>query len=254
MVQCSWKICFSFQRKEFTMELYGVRYAKNFKYATWEAIYKDNVIKKETQEFIFLYYIAKYNGKTILIDTGFRDKKTASDMGITLLDIESEVQDILKDSKNIDVIFITHSHFDHINNLDLYAKASIIISKAEYDIAMKESPKSVRNTLSIANVKLIEDEYTLDGKLRFKVIGGHSLGSSVIYFDEGEKNYVITGDECYIRDNISKNIPVGFFVDTQKNERFIKDSYIKGIIPLCFHDVTMFDDYPQVSENIIKIV
>jgi glyoxylase-like metal-dependent hydrolase (beta-lactamase superfamily II) len=175
-------------------------------------------------------------------------------MGITLLDVENEIENIIGDPFCIDIIFITHSHFDHIDNLDLYDKPSIIISKLEYDITMDKSPNSVKEKLESNNVILVEDEYIFDDKFRFKVIGGHTLGSSVIYFEEGKQNYVITGDECYACDNISRNIPNGSCTDNQKNEKFISDTYNKGLIPLPYHDNKIFLKYTQISKNIVRII
>lgn len=237
------------------MELYAIRYGENFVYANYGVVYKgaENATQK-VPEFIFLYYLAKYNGKVILFDTGFRDETTALSMGITLIDVRNEIKNIIDDTLCIDTIFITHSHFDHINNLDLYNKPSIIMSRLEHNIAMNESPISVRTQLKSNNVILIEDEYIFDDKFRFKVIGGHTPGSSVIYFEEKNKNYVITGDECYACDNILKNIPNGNCADYQKNEKFISDAHNKKLIPLPYHDNKVFSNFMQISKNIAKII
>ncbi len=237
------------------MELYAIRYGENFKYATYGTIYRgaENAAEK-VSGFIFVYYLAKYNDKVMLFDTGFRDETTAVNMGITLLDVEHEVKNILDDPLGIDMIFITHSHFDHIDNLDLYKNSQIIIAKTEYDIAMNERPIPVQTQLRSKHPVLIEDEYVFDNKFYFKVIGGHTPGSSVIYFEEKDKNYVITGDECYVCDNMLKNIPNGMCTDYLKNEEFIADGHNKGLIPLPYHDNKVFADYEQISENIVRII
>lgn len=239
------------------MELYAIRYGENFSYANYGTIYKgaENPDEK-VPGFIFMYYLAKYNGRVILFDTGFRDEGTASSMGITLKDVKNEIKNVIGNPFCIDIIFITHSHFDHINNLDLYNKSSIIISKSEYDIAMSESPNPVKAHLksNSNNIILIKNEYIFDQKFRFKVIGGHTPGSSVIYFDDGNQNYVITGDECYAVENISKNIPNGNYTNSQKNAKFISDAHNKKLIPLPYHDNKIFSNYKQVSANIAKII
>jgi glyoxylase-like metal-dependent hydrolase (beta-lactamase superfamily II) len=168
--------------------------------------------------------------------------------------VENELKNIIDDQFCIDIIFITHSHFDHIDSLDLYNKPSIIISKTEYNIAINKSPNPVKQQLNSNNVILIDDEYILDNKFRFKVIGGHTPGSSVVYFEDENKNYVITGDECYVCDNILKNIPNGNYTDSQKNEEFISDAHSKRLIPLPYHDNKLFSNYMQISKNIVKII
>lgn len=236
------------------MELYAIRYGENFAYAKYNTIYRDKGNSEEIVEFIFLYYMAKYNGKIILFDTGFRDKTTAINMGITLIDVENEVENIIGNRDCIDTIFITHSHFDHIDNLDLYKNSCIVISKLEYDTANNKSSNSIKARLKASSIITVEEEYIFDGKFSFKVIGGHTVGSSVIYFEEGKKRYVITGDECYMCDNILKNVPNGLYTDGQKNEKFIYNAYNEGLIPLPFHDVKVFENYEQKSKNIVKII
>lgn len=236
------------------MELYAVKYGEDFKFAKYENVLKGMGKTGRVTDFIFLQYILKHNGKVILIDTGFRDEKVAEKMGVTLLDVDSEVNSIIGDKNNIDTILITHSHFDHIDNLDLYEKPTVIISKKEYDFAMNKSPKPVKTRLKENNVVLVDDEYIFDNKFRFKVIGGHTPGSSVIYFEDNGKNYVIASDECYLCDNIYKNVPNGSCYDSDSNEKFISDAYNKGIIPLPFHDISIFKQYERVSENIVRII
>ncbi|MDP4089832.1 MAG: MBL fold metallo-hydrolase [Bacillota bacterium] len=232
------------------MELYAIRYAKNFAYVNNKA---DDSGEKES-DFIFLYYLAKYNGRVILFDTGFRDEEAAAGMGITLIDVKDEVRHILVDPSCVDTIFITHSHFDHIGNLDLYDKASVIIPKQEYDIAFKEGSAAVKARLVAGDVVLVEDHYLFEDKFRFQVIGGHTPGSSVIYFEEYNKSYVIAGDECYSCDNIFSNVPNDYCADHQKNAEFIADAHNRNLIPLPYHDNKIILNYDRVSENISRII
>lgn len=86
--------------------------------------------------------------------------------------------------------------FDHIDYLDLFDTPEIIISKLDYDIALEKCSQSIKEKLLQCNVVTVENEYIYDNLFRFKVIGGHSNGSSVVYFKLDNNDYVITGDEC----------------------------------------------------------
>ena len=81
------------------------------------------------------------------------------------------------------------------------------------------------------NVITVEDEFIFDNKFKFKVIGGHSIGSSVIYFEDNGENYVITGDRsCYNCSNLIENRPIGIYSNTEKNESFISDALQKSAL------------------------
>lgn len=237
------------------MELYAIKYGENFKYGTYGTVFKgvenaDEIIPG----FAFTFYLIKYKEKLILIDTGFCNEDTAKDLGITLNHIEDEVKRVLPSPESVDAIIITHSHFDHINNLDMYSNATVYISKAEYEIAMKEAPDSVKERLRTGDVVQFEEEYLLEDKFLIKVIGGHTVGSSVIYFTDNEVKYVITGDECYVGDNIRKNIPIGNYYHANDNKSFIQDAHEKGLIPFTFHDKTIYESYEKISDYIVRIL
>ena len=128
------------------MRLYAIRYAENFKYGTYDSVYRDIEEKgKKIEKFAFLYYLAEHEGKYTLIDTGFRDKTLATNMGVTLLDVEQELLNVFGKIPQIHKVILTHSHWDHVNNLDLYQGASVVLSQETYNSIMQEGEIAVKN-------------------------------------------------------------------------------------------------------------
>ena len=126
------------------MRLYAIRYASDFKYGTYGTVYRDAENPNEAiEEFAFLYYLAEYNGKYTLIDTGFRDEKLALDMGVTLLDVEKEILSVFGKVPQINKVILTHNHWDHVNNLDLYRDISVVMAGATYQSIMQEGEEAV---------------------------------------------------------------------------------------------------------------
>lgn len=234
------------------MELYAIRYGTApfpLKYT-----FRDRAGSSEDAATDWLFYLAKINGKALLVDTGFRDAADATHWGLMFTGAEKELDELLA-GKQVDTVVITHSHFDHINNLDLYPEAEIVIAKEALRQALEEKPEAVKRVLRAGNVTCVEDETLLEGVLRFKVIGGHDVGSSVLYFSEGGKDFVLTGDECYACANILENRPIGtIFADAEKNAAFTLDAHLRDLIPLPCHDRAVFGAYPSVSENIARII
>lgn len=232
------------------MELYAIKFGES--QLDEKYIYRD-VHTDEKTLISWSYYLAKYGSKTILFDVGFRDQAAADQWGITLFDVEEEIREVA-DLNQVDVVFITHSHFDHIDNIDLYPNSLLVISNDEYVHALQHGKEAVQERLRGENILTIQDEYIFDEKFKFKVIGGHTIGSSVIYFEENDKNYVITGDECYLCNNMLENRPVGICAKTEKNEAFIDNARQKGLIPLPYHDLNLFHTYKEVSRHIVRII
>lgn len=66
--------------------------------------------------------------------------------------------------------------------------------------------------------------------------GGHSVGSCIVEITSDAEEYIIAGDEIYMRDCIRKQIPTGASYNIEKSTHFI-DKYCNGeyTVLLC-HD------------------
>lgn len=237
------------------MKLYAVRYGKQFKYGTRGTVFRgDGHPDEPIEEFSFFYYLAEYNGTYVLFDTGFRDKALAADMGVILLPAEKEIEQVFGRMPDISTIILTHSHWDHADNLDLYPEAEVIMAAKTKEILLESGTKPVKQRLSGPGITTVEAGCVVLEKFRFRVTGGHTPDSSVVFFEESGTEYVITGDECYLCDNLTKNIPIGISADAARNEEFIRRAHEKGLVPLPFHDVSVLTKYPRLSENIAEII
>ena len=234
------------------MEIYAVHFASGFKYADYRTIYHNDERTMLVPGFVFMYYVAKIGEHVVLFDTGFRSEETAKGYGTHLLDVREEV--LALTGGRADRIFITHEHFDHVENLDLHQGADIIVAKDAWEEIQRAYPMITSQLIQASTIQIVEDEFEVQGLFRFKVIGGHTKGSSVIYFTEGAKKFVISGDETYLLDNFEKQIPNGNVYNLEKNQAFIKHVRDEGIIPLPSHDASVLEKYPKVSEHIVRIM
>ncbi len=233
------------------MELYAVHYANEFKYADYRTIYHNDERSGLVPGFVFLYYVAKIGKQVVLFDTGFRSKETAKGYDTHLHEVEKEV--LALTGGRADIIFITHEHFDHVENLDLYQGSEIIVSTAAWKEIQNAYPKLVGQLMQTSKIQLVEDVFEA-GPFRFKVISGHTKGSAVIYFSTGEEKFVISGDETYLLDNFERQIPNGIVYSLEKNMEFIKQVHNEGIIPLPSHDSAVIEKYPRISRHIVRII
>ncbi|MCR5609979.1 MAG: MBL fold metallo-hydrolase [Lachnospiraceae bacterium] len=237
------------------MKLYAVWYGKDFKYGTRGSVYKDCQNPDEIlDEFVFLYYIAEVGDTLIYIDTGFRDKALAEKMGITLFEVGHEIKQVFG-GKRAKIVMLTHTHWDHVNNLDLYQDAEIIVSDLAYSTMLNYVNVSdkVKN-MNWNKFTKVTKELDVENFFRFVVIGGHTPDSAIIKFQVGNKNYVITGDECYLCDNLTKELPVGSYVSSEKNKVFIHEMRKEGRIPFTFHDKSILENGKKITEHIIQVL
>ena len=130
----------------FSDSLYCIKYGEST-YST-KYIFADDKENKQIA-FDWLFYLIKTKNKNILIDCGFYSKNL-----IKLYEINYKSPIIILNENDIkpdDItdIIITHSHFDHIENIVNFSNANIYIQEDEFKFYMndKYSNKSVVNFL-----------------------------------------------------------------------------------------------------------
>ena len=231
------------------LKIYAVRYGRSM-FLNKFVFYGDK--SGGSVPFSWMFYYLEYGDKKILIDTGFNDPKMAGIFGIT--DFKDPVA-ILKDNginaDQITDVIITHSHFDHIGNAHRFKNARFIINKDELAGLNKgKSQGEVKKFLSVnSKLESFDDSYLLYNMFNIKKTGGHTQGSSVVFFKYGNKEYCFSGDEVYLMDNFAKNIGNGTVYNHGNNMGFI-DLINKGDYRLfIFHD----NRYLSPKERFIKV-
>jgi len=121
--------------------------------------------------------------------------------------------------KDVDTVVLTHSHADHIENLDMFPKAKVYMHSG----ASVEVPRA---TL------LDDDEFELCKGVRLVHTPGH-CPEEISVFVEADRRYVIAGDTIPLEDNFFKNIPPRLNCDPELALQSIKKirDYADVIIP-----------------------
>ncbi|MGN0494531.1 MAG: hypothetical protein ACI4F7_12860, partial [Acutalibacteraceae bacterium] len=58
----------------------------------------------------------------------------------------------------------------------------------------------------------------------------------IVQITDGEKTYIIAGDECYMRECLEKQIPTGSSYNPEKSRAFIQKFAVEGYTVLLCHD------------------
>lgn len=195
--------------------LVAFKYGESF-FPSQIAFYQDKL--NIELPFAWLFYLIRYRGYNILVDTGVSDLNEFKKYGFHLHKFTEPIKLIeyygLKPDDITDVI-ITHSDFDHIADINNYFNANIYIQDVEFQ-RYKDKIKIKDNIITFV------DEICVHDILLVKCIGGHTKGSSIVTFNCNKLQYILAGDECYLNESIEKEIPVGRFYDIEKSREFIR--------------------------------
>ena len=183
----------------------------------------------------FAYYIEK-DGKKILVDAGIEDidtvnlTKTSKDMwqrGENEYSLADNLEKINVSAEDIDYVFITHSHYDHISGLKHLKKAKIVMSESEYNyLVCGDNPHSkfLSDTIEFLKSANRDGKLTLvknlfcDNGISCIVLGGHTPGSMMVYVED----FLFTGDNLYLLDTIKKGVPIGFSGEPENAKKALK--------------------------------
>ena len=175
----------------------------------------------------FVFYLIETEDKKILVDVGCDDGAgfTMSIFQLPVLVLEDYG---LKASDITDVV-ITHAHHDHIAAVAYYSNAVIHIQEGEYEVGKEYIPSTFK-------VHTFDNEFMLCDHVVVRNIGGHSYGSSIVICQLGEKNYILCGDECYVKACFDRQLPTGVSTRPEVSRRFLQEYSGVHDIPLLFHE------------------
>lgn len=181
----------------------------------------------------FVIYLIQDGKRNILIDAGCNDGA-----GFVMSLFEKPLN-ILREyglmPEDITDIVITHHHHDHIEAVKDYPKAIIHMQKDEYELGKGYIPADMP-------VELFEEEKWLAEGLLVRKIGGHSKGSCIVLCKHHNQDYVLCGDECYVKECFERGIATGSSYAPEVSERFIRDYGNGQYKLLLFHEPNILRD------------
>ena len=137
--------------------------------------------------------------------------------------VRSVIKDLLK-KKKIDKVFISHLHFDHCSNLDLFKDPKIYINENELKNLVENNEdsdlyKPLLKIIDEYDVYTFNDEMNISNNIKIVLTYGHTVGHSSLEFQEGERRVLVAGDAIKsLNDYLNSNE----YGNAQNPEEYIK--------------------------------
>ena len=155
--------------------------------------------------------LIKTGDRLIVVDTSSRYMRPA---------LKSSLKMIGVFAKDVDTVVLTHYHPDHIENVDLFPNARVLIHSGEDE--------------TLDGAEVIEGDATIAKGVELRYTPGHTWDSMSVFVegDDGKK-YVVAGDAVPTRDNILKDLPPRLHVCRDLSMKSIKTicDYADVIVP-----------------------
>lgn len=173
-------------------------------------------------------------GHTILFDTGpFRVRPI----------LLNALKQLHLAPQDIDTIFLTHLHWDHVENLDLFPNAEVLTPRSEFEYAAAPRPNDwgtppyVRDILRGMRVTLLpEQEQEIFPGVSTLLLPGHSVGLQGLVVDNGEERAVLASDALWSARDATRAVPDVAFFDPVKAQASLDRALSAGDIFYPGHD------------------
>lgn len=160
------------------------------------------------------------------------------------------------DFKDVEHVILTHLHWDHAGNCDLFPEARLWAQAEEFRYALAPGRffrKSFLAPLSgwaypppylLPNLGFVEGETELLPGIRLLPVPGHTPGSQAVLVDTEEGVYAIAGDAVMCYENLERDVPPGFHVQVDDCVESMDLLRRRATHVLPSHDYRVFYDGP----------
>jgi N-acyl homoserine lactone hydrolase len=194
------------------------------------------------------YLIAHPKG-SLMWDTGLSDGLAAEPDGKKADEVfhvrlkqtlASQFKKIGRDPGDVKYLGLSHMHFDHIGNVGLFPRSTLLMQKEEHDSAFGADPKKFGNdpanypTLKDNPVKTLSGDFDVfgDGSVVIKRAPGHTPGHQALFLKlKKTGNVLLSGDLVHFTENWKNKRVPGFNFDKEASlksmneaEKFLKDN------------------------------
>ncbi len=191
-------------------EIIRIKYADSLLPESWVYAGGD---KQKKLPIIFSVFLVIAGGRKILVDAGC-ETMAGFEMRHHITPMEALKQHGYTPSDITDII-ITHADHDHIECVKYFPNATVHIQRDELT-------RGKEYLTANADVRTFDNAYLLTDGLIIRHIGGHTVGSSVVECYKDGTIYVLCGDECYSRYNLTNKVPTATSVSPADSAAFIE--------------------------------
>ena len=252
-----------------TYEVYALKYAHHDRRAS------ENFIGGDPHDgpmpLDYFVWLVRGEGREIVVDTGF-SAAMARKRGRLHLRCPSEALRLMDvDAAKVKDVVITHLHYDHVGNFELFPSATLHLQEREMHYATgrymcsecfrgafeAEDVSGVVRRLYDGRVRFHDGESQLFPGISLHLIGGHTMGLQVMRVATRRGNVVLASDASHFSANMEEARPfpivwsVADMIDGYSRLRALADSPAH-IIP--GHDPLVMERYPAASAKLQGIV
>jgi glyoxylase-like metal-dependent hydrolase (beta-lactamase superfamily II) len=209
-------------------------------------------LEPKVTDFPLICWYIEGSDKRILVDTGGEDPSKAHHRWQPYRrekdqSIESALKKVGVRCEDIDIVIITHLHWDHSGSNDLFPRAKIIVQEEELETARSPFPSTthayIRRVIDNVDYTVISGDKEVARGVNVLLTPGHTYGLQGVLVEGEKRRIFIAGDTLPLFANFEQDPPgiSNIFVDLRKYyESLDKIARLSAFI-LPGHDPRVFE-------------
>jgi N-acyl homoserine lactone hydrolase len=218
-------------------------------------------------------YLIVHAKGSLMWDAGNPDALASIPEGKTMYEIftfrvtkplAKQLEEIGAKPESIQYLGISHLHGDHVGNVNLFPKATLLMQKEEYAAGFGAEPGKFGfdptgyATLKANPVKQLEGDYDVfgDGSVVIKRMLGHTPGHQALFLKLAKTgNILLSGDLVHFTENWEHRYVPGFNFDKEQSlktmdaaDKFIKENHAQLWIQHDLEQNATINHVPQFYE------
>jgi glyoxylase-like metal-dependent hydrolase (beta-lactamase superfamily II) len=169
----------------------------------------------------YFFWVIRNRDRTIVVDTGFSAAGGANRKRTSVLDVATALRALGVDPQAAPPVVVTHAHYDHIGNLDLFPGSPVIMAAAEYTFwtgphahrtqlhhSVEDAELAyLRRASSEGRVETFAGRHDLAPGVQLIEVGGHTPGQSVVRVDTDDGVVLLASDAIHYYEEYERDMP-----------------------------------------------
>ncbi len=169
----------------------------------------------------YFFWILQSDASTVIVDTGFNEHAGRKRGRTLLLQPREALRTLDIDPDSVEDVIVTHGHYDHIGNVDLFSAARIHMTASEY--AFWTSPMARHTQFSFyaepkeldhleqcneqGRLHLFSGSVDIAAGIRADEVGGHTPGQAVVRVATTTGPVLLASDAVHFYEELEKDMP-----------------------------------------------
>jgi glyoxylase-like metal-dependent hydrolase (beta-lactamase superfamily II) len=211
----------------------------------------------------YFWILQPADGNPIVVDSGYSPALSAEKDRPFLCTPADALTRLGINGADVEHVVVTHLHYDHIGNLDLFPNAEFVVAQRELDfwsspVAQRphfahhadfDGTAFLTQAASEGRVRPVLDELEVAPGIRCMLVGGHSPGQLIVSIDAVGGEVLLASDAVHYYDEFERDRPFAVVYDLADFYRAfdtIRTLTEAGQTLVPAHDALVMERYPRV--------